>query len=86
MKVCCQNVYQICHRCGNCYEEINLSELDLSKRSVNCLHKVGIRTVLDLVTKTKSEILSYRNFGKKSLNEVIILLQESGLNFGMKFN
>jgi DNA-directed RNA polymerase subunit alpha len=66
--------------------KIPVSELELSVRSSNCLREANIKTLADLVEKTEPEILSYRNFGKKSLNEVAALLKTMGLSFGMKIN
>jgi DNA-directed RNA polymerase subunit alpha len=66
--------------------KIPVSELELSVRSSNCLRDADIKTLLDLVEKTEPEILSYRNFGKKSLNEVSALLKTMGLSFGMKID
>ncbi len=68
------------------YEKLKIpvSELELSVRSGNCLRDASIKTLADLVIKTEPEILSYRNFGKKSLNEVNVLLKSMGLTLGMK--
>jgi DNA-directed RNA polymerase subunit alpha len=55
--------------------KIPISELELSVRSANCLREANIKILADLVEKSEAEILSYRNFGKKSLNEVIGLLK-----------
>ena len=60
-----------------------VDELELSVRSSNCLRAANIQTIKDLVTKTESEMLKYRNFGRKSLNEISTLLEEMGLSFGM---
>ena len=49
-----------------------------------CLEKAKIKTIGDLVGKTESEMLKYRNFGKKSLNEIIGILDNMGLSLGMK--
>lgn len=70
------------------YEKLKIpvSELELSVRSGNCLREASIKTLADLVEKTEPEILSYRNFGKKSLNEVSALLKTMGLSFGMKID
>jgi DNA-directed RNA polymerase subunit alpha len=57
--------------------------LELSVRSSNCLEAANIVTIKDLVTKTESEMLKYRNFGRKSLNEIKDILAEMGLSFGM---
>ncbi len=68
------------------YEKLRIpvSELELSVRSANCLRDANIKTLAELVTKTEPEILAYRNFGKKSLNEVMALLKTMGLSLGMK--
>jgi DNA-directed RNA polymerase subunit alpha len=60
-----------------------VAELELSVRSSNCLEAANIVTIKDLVTKTESEMLKYRNFGRKSLNEIKDILAEMGLSFGM---
>ncbi|HOD66687.1 MAG TPA: DNA-directed RNA polymerase subunit alpha [candidate division Zixibacteria bacterium] len=60
-----------------------VDELELSVRSSNCLRAANIQTIRDLVTKTEPEMLKYRNFGRKSLNEISTLLEEMGLSFGM---
>lgn len=61
-----------------------VSELELSVRSANCLEKAKIKTLGDLIQKTESEMLKYRNFGKKSLSEIISVLESMGLSLGMK--
>lgn len=70
------------------YEKLRLpiSELELSVRSANCLKDANIKTISDLVRKTESELLSFRNFGKKSLTEINDLLKIMGLNLGMKID
>lgn len=60
-----------------------VDDLELSVRSSNCLRAANIQTIQDLVTKSESEMLKYRNFGRKSLNEISQLLEEMGLHFGM---
>lgn len=60
-----------------------VAELELSVRSANCLEAANIITIKDLVTKTEPEMLKYRNFGRKSLNEIKEILSEMGLSFGM---
>jgi len=60
-----------------------VAELELSVRSANCLEAADIVTIRDLVTKTEPEMLKYRNFGRKSLNEIKTILAEMGLSFGM---
>jgi len=68
------------------YEKLRLpiSELELSVRSTNCLKDANIKTIAELVKKTESELLSFRNFGKKSLTEINDLLKAMGLHLGMK--
>lgn len=68
------------------YEKLRLpvSELELSVRSANCLKDANIRTIADLVRKTESELLGFRNFGKKSLNEINELLVVMNIHLGMK--
>lgn len=68
------------------YEKLRLpiSELELSVRSSNCLRTANIKSIADLVKKTEDELLSFKNFGKKSLNEVKELLAGMGLTLGMQ--
>lgn len=70
------------------YEKLKIpvSELELSVRSSNCLREANIKTLAELVEKTEPEILAYRNFGKKSLNEVAALLKTMGLSLGTKID
>lgn len=63
--------------------KMRVDELELSVRSSNCLHAANIVTLEDLVRKSESEMLKYRNFGRKSLNELNAILGELGLSFGM---
>jgi len=63
--------------------KMRVDELELSVRSSNCLHAANIVTLEDLVRKSESEMLKYRNFGRKSLNELNAILSELGLSFGM---
>lgn len=67
------------------YEKLKLpiSELELSVRSSNCLNEADIKTIADLVKKTEPEMLSFKNFGKKSLTEIKELLAGMGLALGM---
>ena len=60
-----------------------VDELELSVRSSNCLRAGNIQTLADLVRRTESEMLKYRNFGRKSLTELNNILEELGLSFGM---
>ena len=68
------------------YEKLKLpiSELELSVRSANCLKDANIKTIAELVRKTETELLNYRNFGKKSLTEISELLKTMGITLGMK--
>jgi DNA-directed RNA polymerase subunit alpha len=61
-----------------------ISELELSVRSANCLREARIKTIGDLVQKTESQMLKYRNFGKKSLREINDILKEMSLSLGTK--
>jgi len=63
--------------------QTRVDELELSVRSSNCLRAANIQTLADLVSKTESEMLKYRNFGRKSLNELNAILDELNLSFGM---
>ncbi len=62
---------------------MNVKELELTVRSSNCLAAAKIETIRELVSKTENEMLKYRNFGKKSLDEITALLQNYELHFGM---
>ncbi|MBF0215412.1 MAG: DNA-directed RNA polymerase subunit alpha [Candidatus Omnitrophica bacterium] len=63
-----------------------ISELELSVRSSNCLAEANIRTIGDLVRKKETEMLKYKNFGKKSLTEINNILQSMGLHLGMEMD
>ncbi len=63
--------------------QMNVEELELSVRSSNCLRAADIKTLADLVQKSETEMLKYRNFGRKSLTELSQILQEMDLSFGM---
>lgn len=60
-----------------------LVDLDLSVRALNCLKAADVETLGDLVTYNKSDMLKFRNFGKKSLSELEELVENKGLTFGM---
>ena len=60
-----------------------VDELDLSVRSHNCLKAANIKTIGDLVRREEDEMLKFRNFGRKSLQELVEVLDERGLQFGM---
>ncbi len=64
---------------------ISVNEIELSVRAANCLNNANITTVGELAQKTEAEMLKYRNFGKKSLNEIKQKLTELGLALGMTF-
>ena len=70
------------------YEKLRLpvSELELSVRSSNCLREANIKAIADLVKKTEEEMLSFKNFGKKSLSEIKELLAGMGLTLGMQID
>jgi DNA-directed RNA polymerase subunit alpha len=63
--------------------KMSVDELELSVRSHNCLRSANIKTIADLVRKDESELLKFRNFGRKSLAELSAIVEELGLNFGM---
>lgn len=65
---------------------MSVNEIELSVRAANCLNNANITTVGELAQKSEQEMLRYRNFGKKSLNEIKAKLQELGLALGMKFD
>ncbi len=60
-----------------------VDELELSVRAANCLKAAEIKTIRDLVQRTESEMLSFHNFGKKSLDEIKSILDSMGLELGM---
>lgn len=60
-----------------------VDELELSVRSHNCLRAANIRTIADLVKRDESELLKFRNFGRKSLAELSEIIEAEGLTFGM---
>jgi DNA-directed RNA polymerase subunit alpha len=62
---------------------MNVDELKLSVRAQNCLRSANIKTLADLVKHQESEMLQFRNFGRKSLAELGEILQQNGLSFGM---
>lgn len=70
----------------NPYLAKGVEELELSVRAYNCLKAANIKTIGELVTKTESEMLKYRNFGKKSLNEIKEVLTKYQLYLGMDLN
>ena len=60
-----------------------INDFELSVRSRNCLTKMGVFTLGDLVRKTEQELLSYKNFGETSLEEIKQILRAKGLRLGM---
>jgi DNA-directed RNA polymerase subunit alpha len=63
---------------------MSVNEIELSVRAANCLNNANITTVGELAMKTEADMLKYRNFGKKSLNEIKDKLAELGLGLGFK--
>ena len=66
-----------------------LSDMGLSVRAYNCLKAADIDTFADLVSYSRAELMKFRNFGRKSLNEIDLLVEKMKLSFGMdvtKFN
>lgn len=61
---------------------IPISDFELSVRSKNCLEKMNIRTLRDLTKITESDLLSFKNFGETSLNEIKAILSQKGLRLG----
>lgn len=59
-----------------------LADMDLSVRALNCLKAAEVETLGELVAYSKSDLMKFRNFGKKSLTELEELVHEKGLNFG----
>jgi len=62
---------------------IPITDFELSVRARNCLSKMQIHTLGDLVCRTEQELLSYKNFGETSLNEIKEILRSKGLRLGM---
>lgn len=65
---------------------MSVNEIELSVRAANCLNNANITSVGQLAMKSESEMLKYRNFGKKSLNEIKDKLVELGLGLGMSLD
>ena len=65
---------------------MSVNEIELSVRAANCLNNANITTVGQLALKSEAEMLKYRNFGKKSLNEIKDKLTQLGLSLGMKLD
>ena len=62
---------------------LRIDEIELSVRSTNCLASANIDTIAELVCIPEKKMLEFRNFGKKSLNEIKAKLMEMGLHLGM---
>ena len=60
-----------------------IEDLNLSVRAYNCLRSAKIESLGDLVHYNTTDLLKFRNFGRKSLSEIENLLTEKGLSFGM---
>ena len=60
-----------------------LSDMGLSVRAYNCLKAADIDTFADLVSYQRAELMKFRNFGRKSLNEIDLLVEKMKLSFGM---
>lgn len=65
---------------------MSVNEIELSVRAANCLNNANITTVGQLAMKSEAEMLKYRNFGKKSLNEIKDKLQQLGLALGVQID
>jgi DNA-directed RNA polymerase subunit alpha len=65
---------------------MSVNEIELSVRAANCLNNANITTVGELAMKSEQEMLKYRNFGKKSLNEIKDKLEQLGLSLGTKID
>ncbi|MGA0406670.1 MAG: DNA-directed RNA polymerase subunit alpha [Limisphaerales bacterium] len=65
---------------------MSVNEIELSVRAANCLNNANITTVGQLAIKSEAEMLKYRNFGKKSLNEIKDKLTGLGLSLGMNID
>ncbi|MAZ55885.1 MAG: DNA-directed RNA polymerase subunit alpha [Flavobacteriales bacterium] len=63
--------------------KMKLVDLDLSVRALNCLKAAEVDTLGDLVMYNRSDLMKFRNFGKKSLTELDELVDAKGVNFGM---
>lgn len=61
----------------------SIEDLNLSVRAYNCLKSANINSIGELVSKNESELLKFRNFGRKSLSELTEVVEEKNLQFGM---
>ncbi|MGN0299579.1 MAG: DNA-directed RNA polymerase subunit alpha [Lachnospiraceae bacterium] len=66
--------------------DMNIDELELSVRSYNCLKRAGINTVAELIDRTPDDMMKVRNLGRKSLDEVLVKLDELGLKLNPSEN
>jgi len=66
----------------NAVLEIPITDFELSVRSRNCLKKMNLKNLGDLLKVTEAELLGYKNFGETSLNEIKALLAQKGLRLG----
>jgi DNA-directed RNA polymerase subunit alpha len=75
-----------CSSAGDLNESLfkSIDELELSVRATNCLKSANISLVGEIVQRAESDMLKTKNFGKKSLDEIKRVLDEMGLDFGMK--
>lgn len=65
---------------------MSVNEIELSVRAANCLNNANLTTVGELALKSEQEMLKYRNFGKKSLNEIKAKMEQLGLSLGMNID
>jgi len=61
----------------------SIEDLNLSVRAYNCLKSANINTIAELVSREEQDLLKFRNFGKKSLSELVEVIEEKNLEFGM---
>lgn len=61
----------------------SIEDLNLSVRAYNCLKSANINSIAELVSRDEQDLLKFRNFGKKSLSELIEVIEEKNLEFGM---
>ena len=61
----------------------SIEDLNLSVRAYNCLKSANINTIAELVSRDEQDLLKFRNFGKKSLSELVEVIEEKNLEFGI---
>ncbi len=61
----------------------SIEDLNLSVRAYNCLKSANINSIGELVSRDEQDLLKFRNFGKKSLSELVEVIEEKNLEFGM---